>query len=357
MRTVCAFLAAIAAIYSIVQADVVYTNDFESQRTTGLTTDADAGEWTNPVLVSRTPDGTRHFLGEFGNQSVRLTLTDLPPHDTLTVAFDLLVLRSWDGNVDPDVWELRADSSLLISTTFSNVIFPQAYPGPYPAARMDARTGAAEYNSMGYTWSEPDVFEGPMDARYRLEFRFAHSGPSVDLEYTARLSDVRPYLGNESWGIDNVVIHTGVPDDPSPGEHTGGAGPDIPHYDLSDVVITMRRGACFGRCPIYTVSIYGSGRVEFRGDKFVAQEGIYTDSIPPEQVNRLVHALHTMGFFTMQDRYDNRYITDLPATTTSFESGATTKSVYNYYGAPAELRAIERLIDQTAGTERWIRGQ
>ncbi len=354
MATARTFLALLMAGYGIAKADVVYTNNFESKQTEGWSTDTKAGTWSNAVQISRAPNGTKRFLGEFGNQSVQLTLEDLPAHDTLTLAFDLLILRSWDGNADPDIWELRADGSVLASTTFSNVIFPQAYPGPYPVARMDGRTGATANNSMGFTWSEPDVFDGPMDSYYHLEYSFPHSGASAELEFAAMLTDVRPYLANESWGLDNVVVSTGVPEPPSAGESTTATENDIPQYDLSDVVITMRRSACFGTCPVYTVAIYGSGKVEFRGENYVAEKGVHIDSIPQEEVNRLVHALHSQGFFSMQDRYDNRHITDLPATITAFESGTVKKSVYDYHGAPEQLHELERLIDKTANTERWI---
>ncbi len=353
MKTVCVILVLLMAA-GVAKAEVVYTNTFESKQIAGWTTVSGAGEWTNPVQISRTPNGARHFLGEFGNQSATLTLGRLPEHDTLTVSFDLLILRSWDGNADPDIWELRADGALLVSTTFSNVVFPQAYPAPYSVARMDAHTGAAAVNSMGYTWSEPDVFDGPMDSYYHLEYSFPHSGPTVNLEFKALLNDVRPFLANESWGLDNVIVRTGSPEAPSPGTTTE---TDIPQYDLSDVVVTMRRTACFGHCPVYTVTIYGSGRVEFRGENYVARKGVFLDSIPQEDVNRLVHALHSKGFFSMQDRYDNRHITDLPATITAFESGTTKKSVYDYHGAPEQLREIERLIDDIARTEQWIKGR
>ena len=142
---------------------------------------------------------------------------------------------------------------------------------------------------------------------------------------------------------------------PSPGDGAA-TGDTLPQYDLSEVVITMRRTACFGHCPIYSVAIYGNGRVEFTGHGFVAQKGVHTDSIPHEEVIRLVEVFHMKDFFSMKDRYENKFLTDLPATITTFESGTMSKSVYNYYGAPADLRAIEAMIDKIARTYRWIEG-
>jgi hypothetical protein len=48
-----------------------YFNDFENP--------ADPlSEWSNPA-TDITPEGGRRFLGQFGSETVELTLTDLPP--------------------------------------------------------------------------------------------------------------------------------------------------------------------------------------------------------------------------------------------------------------------------------------
>src|SRR5215468_5333318 len=42
-------------------------------------------------------------------QTITLTLTNLPPHLALKVSFDLYVLKSWDGNsprYGPDQWRM-----------------------------------------------------------------------------------------------------------------------------------------------------------------------------------------------------------------------------------------------------------
>ena len=53
-----------------------------------------------------------------------LTLRALKPHTTATVAFDLYILKSWDGNnpnYGPDRWSLRVrGGETLLDTTFSN---------------------------------------------------------------------------------------------------------------------------------------------------------------------------------------------------------------------------------------------
>ncbi len=153
-----------------------------------------------------TPVGSRRFLGQFGNDTVSLTLNALPPHQAVTVALDLFVIRTWDG-LQPgstEVWDLGISGGpTLLHTTFLNFPFDwpvsQSFPDEYPGGNHPSRTGAAENNTLGFIW--PD--SGVMDAVYHLVFTFPHAADAVTLNFSGRdLED----LGNESWGLDNVRI-------------------------------------------------------------------------------------------------------------------------------------------------------
>ena len=179
---------------------VIYSNDFEG---------AAGSEWSNAVK-NTTPSG-RGFLGEFGNGTVSLTLSGLPPHTEVRVSFDLFIIRSWDGNsqvvnpstseaIGPDVWDLNAGGGpTLLHTTFSNWgHHSQAYPDPYPGGDHPARTGVAENNTLGYTF-----IDDPLDAVYQLSFTFPHSAGSLVFYFSASGLEE---LSNESWGLDIVEV-------------------------------------------------------------------------------------------------------------------------------------------------------
>ena len=182
---------------------MVYSNHFEG---------AVGSEWSNTAR-STTPSG-RGFLGEFGNGTVSLTLKGLPSHTEAVVSFDLFIIRSWDGSqevepgtgtaVGPDEWDLNvAYGPTLLHTTFSHIsTYPQAYPDGYPGGNNPPGVGAAERNSLGYSFSHPTA-GGPMDSVYQLSFTFPHSAASLVLNFSA--SGLQK-LADESWGIDNVEV-------------------------------------------------------------------------------------------------------------------------------------------------------
>jgi uncharacterized repeat protein (TIGR01451 family) len=175
-------------------------------------------EWSS-TSIDITPVGARKFLGQFGNQTVSLSLNDLPNHTALTISFDLFIIRTWDGNQilhptgsgtpGPDEWELNVvGGPVLLHTTFTNIDqdppfnFRQAYPDNYPGGDHPARTGAIEVNTLGFDSSytgHPDA----NDSVYHLVFIFPHSASSIVLNFAG--IGLQPVF-DESWGLDNVQV-------------------------------------------------------------------------------------------------------------------------------------------------------
>ena len=191
---------------------LLYSNDFE--------TNPPGAEWS-ATTTDVTPLGNRRFLGQFGNDSVSLSLNNLSSHSLLTLSFDLYLARSWDGNtitnslgfdVGPDVWQLQYDGShTLVDATFSNWedgaspdgdITRQSYPDAFPGGvEFPAHTGAVEVNTLGFDFP---FYPGQVqDSVYHFEFTLPHTAPSVAFTFSSiGLQD----LSDESWGIDNVRL-------------------------------------------------------------------------------------------------------------------------------------------------------
>ncbi|MGD0784974.1 MAG: hypothetical protein ABR969_04100 [Sedimentisphaerales bacterium] len=184
-------IAAIAA-----NGNVVYSNDFQS---------VVGSQWSN-TSTDITPVGDRRFLGQFSDDdAVSLSLNNLSAHNSVTIAFDLYVIQSWDGtssDYGPDTWQLSVDNGpVLLNTTFSNTGddgHMQSYSGSNSSGgEYDAQTGASEINTLGYE------FYG--DSVYNLSFTFNHTGDSLKLNFAGfGLQGV----DDESWGLDNVTVST-----------------------------------------------------------------------------------------------------------------------------------------------------
>ncbi len=205
----------------VTPSQVFYQQDFE-----GVV----GSEWCHNK-VETTPLGARKFLGQFGNDTTCLTLTNLPPHGMAEVGLDLYIIRSWNGNMEPeqsaspasaamwlealrnpffaavesdpsigpDRWQTLADGASRLLTSFSNWVFArQSYPGVYPSGDYPARSGAVENNTLGYI--SQDV---PMDAVYHIDLPIVHNGSTLYLEFEGLGLQA---LADESWGLDNVTV-------------------------------------------------------------------------------------------------------------------------------------------------------
>ncbi len=178
----------------------LYFNDFET---------AAGNEWNN-TTISTAPNGGEKFLGRFANQTVTHSTNDIPPHNRITVEFDLYILDSWDAD---EVWNFSIDGNSIINTSFST-FNNQAYPDNLPASNPPA-SGVSLVTEFG--WTSGSHWE---DAVYHITKTIEHTGSSLLLSFAG--SNLQG-IDDESWGIDNILIT--YSDQPIPdfsvSEHSG----------------------------------------------------------------------------------------------------------------------------------------
>lgn len=130
----------------------------------------------------------------------------------------------------------------------------------------------------------------------------------------------------------------------------------------ADTLIQLQRTSCYGTCPIYRVTIDAHGTATWIGEMFVRVVGPQTARIDPSQVAALLAHAERIRFFDMRDEYrviENpdgtvTSVTDLPTTIVTITVNGRTKRVENYLGAPDDLAAFERAIDEAARTKQWV---
>jgi hypothetical protein len=121
-------------------------------------------------------------------------------------------------------------------------------------------------------------------------------------------------------------------------------------------VISLVRGPCFGKCPEYTVAIYGSGRVEFDGRRYVCAPGRRTAQASIADVRTLLEQMLAFGYLDFYWRPGSKpSLSD--TVISSLNHDGYYRRVEHHVGdrkAPAFLRELEERIDEVAGTWRWL---
>ena len=104
-----------------------------------------------------------------------------------------------------------------------------------------------------------------------------------------------------------------------------------------------------GMCPVYEMKVFSDGRVWIDAKENVSLKGEYESALSDEDLTILKEMFNAANFFDFEDSYDSEY-SDLPTTFITYNNGEQEKRIKDYFGAPEELKDLEKqlasLIDQ-----------
>ncbi|MCH2229576.1 MAG: DUF6438 domain-containing protein [Crocinitomicaceae bacterium] len=122
-----------------------------------------------------------------------------------------------------------------------------------------------------------------------------------------------------------------------------------------NIFATMKRGYCYGTCPVFELKIYNNGTVTLHAIANLELEGLFSAKLSKEEMAAFAQKAKDIKYMDMEDVYDNAGISDLPSTTTSIVLNGVKKQVVKRYGYPIELKAFEKLFDALIESENWVK--
>ena len=126
--------------------------------------------------------------------------------------------------------------------------------------------------------------------------------------------------------------------------------------DIQNVVITLKRSACFGICPTYNITIYGNGTVIYEGTANVNTTGIQISNITEDNLRLLISEFKKIDYFSLNEtEIASHVVYDAPMFTTSLTINGKTKTIKHYETAvPKQLTNLENKIDEIVNSSQWI---
>ena len=122
-----------------------------------------------------------------------------------------------------------------------------------------------------------------------------------------------------------------------------------------EVMVGLQRTACFGRCPVYELSVLNTGEATLKVGRFCDEafgrslaEGMHKARVDIKAWKEATDWAESMGFDTLQSRYDNPKVMDLPANIVTVNG----KTVFNRYGGP-DLNELYTRIERLVGATDW----
>ena len=118
--------------------------------------------------------------------------------------------------------------------------------------------------------------------------------------------------------------------------------------------IVLERTPCFGTCPSYTLTLNADGTAEYAGGVHAPRQGVYRGTFGGG-LDRLASTLDRLGFWKLRPQYTVE-VTDQPSQIVTIVTDGGKKTVREYgRTGPAELFALQSMIDGLAANVRWTK--
>ncbi len=117
-------------------------------------------------------------------------------------------------------------------------------------------------------------------------------------------------------------------------------------------IIMMEKTACMGECPAFKFEVYLDKTAKYHGKAHVSNIGEFSATLTNEQLDYLENSFAEAGYFKFANVY-SAAMSDLPTTYLYYNNGEQGLKITDYYGAPQELKDLEKLIQEFTETVEW----
>lgn len=120
----------------------------------------------------------------------------------------------------------------------------------------------------------------------------------------------------------------------------------------STVFATISKGYCYGRCPVYTMTIFSDGKVILEGKANIEMIGKWETQISKEKISEFIETAEFIGYMDLEDKYDSN-ITDVPSTKTSIVINGVRKEVMRRDNYPEKILKFEAVFENLLTEASW----
>jgi Domain of unknown function (DUF6438) len=149
---------------------------------------------------------------------------------------------------------------------------------------------------------------------------------------------------------------------------SGAADAELDKSGLASTEIRLHRTSCYGCCPEYSITIFGTGQVIYEGSSCVVNEGVHEGTISLDALQSLIDSFSRQGFFELREYY-RQQVTDQSTALLFVRIGNVEKQVENYWSGDRwdpwgtedpdwavheTLDALAKEVDDAVQIEKWI---
>jgi hypothetical protein len=130
--------------------------------------------------------------------------------------------------------------------------------------------------------------------------------------------------------------------------------PTLPEAPL-DIRASLSKTACFGKCPVFQVTLLANGKVKWYGEKNVDRLGAFEAVISQEDWAKLLTEAKEKGIFKLEPKYpaNGQHLADIPLTELFLHDGRHKKKIVNQADAPQSLMKFEKYFLEMMDRLDW----
>jgi len=126
-----------------------------------------------------------------------------------------------------------------------------------------------------------------------------------------------------------------------------------PAVNRDSLLIGFEKTPCFGRCPYYKVKVYRSGFATFEGLNFTEKLGLYSTRFSENEISQIFKSAAEIGYFSLEDKYDNPSVSDLPSTISTLNTEEEKKRIVARVNVPEKLKIFHENLAVTLQEKDW----
>ncbi len=127
---------------------------------------------------------------------------------------------------------------------------------------------------------------------------------------------------------------------------------EVSELTKEDIKIEMTRGACFGKCPIYTIKVYEGGYTTLDASRFTKAMGKFSKKISKKEYKSLVTAFDAANLYQYPEVFENS-IADLPLVSMIYNGDQGRKIVRGKDERPTTLKELQYMIEKLYNEDNW----
>ncbi len=122
---------------------------------------------------------------------------------------------------------------------------------------------------------------------------------------------------------------------------------DVSKLKEKDVVLSVHKGPCGGKCSVYNIDVYKNRYAVYEGIANVEKYGIYAVKLSKEQMNELTSVFDANDFFGFDDNYPIES-PDFPVITLKYNKENRSKTVTGSIHRPQKVLELQYALENLA---------